>query len=92
MVMPEAHAEPELIHTFQDALHTGDGRAYEVRVYGRARADGTCIAWLEFADPSGRILRTPRETTQSSLEQVKYWADGLEHVYLEGALGRAQAI
>jgi hypothetical protein len=85
-----SETEAELIHTYQARLRTADGRAYDVRVYGRSRADGTWIGWIEFTDPSGQILRTPRETTQSSAEQVRYWADGLEAVYLEGALGRAQ--
>jgi hypothetical protein len=34
--------------------------------------------------------QTERETTQSSAEQVAYWASGLEPTYLEGALARAQ--
>lgn len=82
--------EPELIDTFLEPLRDADGTLYKVRVYGREREDGTWIGWLEFTDPTGRILRTGRETTQSSREQVTYWAEGLELTYLEGALDRAK--
>jgi hypothetical protein len=32
---------------------------------------------------------TDTETTQTSVESVRYWATGLEPLYLEGALVRA---
>ena len=81
---------PELIHTFVEPLRDAEGVVYEVRVFGLERTDGTWIGWLEFTDPLGRVLRTERETTQSSAEQVQYWAQGLEPTYLDGALGRAK--
>jgi len=34
-------------------------------------------------------MRTPRETTQPNRACTAYWASGLTHVYLDGALRRA---
>jgi hypothetical protein len=81
---------PEVIHTFLERYRAADGSLYDVRVVGRERTDGTWIGWLEFTDAAGRVLSTDRETTQSSGEQVKYWAEGLELTYLDGALDRAR--
>jgi hypothetical protein len=83
-------AGAELIYTFAEPLRAPDGTLYEVRVYGRGRHDGTWEGWLEFSNPVAGTLRTERETTQSSAEQVLYWATGLEPTYLEGALARAR--
>jgi len=84
------HSAAELIYTFAEPLAGPDGTPYEVQVYGRARSDGTWEAWLAFVNPLRGSLRTERETTQSSAEQVLYWATGLENTYLEGALARAR--
>jgi len=84
------HHTAELIYTFAEPLAGPDGTAYEVQVYGRARSDGTWEGWLEFSNPLRGRLRTERETTQSSAEQVLYWATGLEATYLDGALARAR--
>ena len=69
---------------------TGTG-IYGVRVCGQERPDRTWEGWLEF-HPSGMgsILRTDQETSQPNRTALEYWADGLEPVYLEGALARAQ--
>jgi hypothetical protein len=80
----------ELIYTFAEPLAGPDGTGYEVQVYGRARSDGTWEGWLQFVSPLRGSLRTERETTQSSAEQVLYWATGLQATYLEGALARAR--
>ena len=88
--MSEFAAPPEIIHTFLEPYRATDGTVYDVSVVGRERTDGTWIGWLEFADPAGQVLRTDRETTQSSAAQVKYWAEGLEATYLDGALDRAR--
>ena len=63
---------------------------YAVHVCGQERADGTWEGWLEF-QPSGTgpILSTGPETSQPNRAALEYWADGLEPVYLEGALARA---
>ena len=65
---------------------------YVVRICGEERVDGTWEGWLEFqpTDTSQLILRTDRETSQPNRAALEYWADGLEPIYLEGALARAQ--
>jgi hypothetical protein len=69
-----------------------DGTTYVVWVCGEERVDGTWEGWLEFhpADANQPILVTERETSQPNRAALEYWAGGLEPVYLEGALARAQ--
>ena len=68
------------------------GTTYFVRVCGEERVDGTWEGWLEFhsTDSSHTALSTAQETSQPNRSALEYWADGLEPVYLEGALARAQ--
>jgi hypothetical protein len=65
---------------------------YVVWICGEERVYGTWEGWLEFhpTDISQPILRTDQETSQSNRSAIEYWADGLEPIYLEGALVRAQ--
>ena len=52
--------------------------------------DGRWEGWIEFSDvDTGVVIRSGRETTQPSRDDVMYWATGLTRVYLEGALERA---
>ena len=83
----------ELVHEFRTPVRDLDGHLYRVRAFGRDRRDGTWIGWLAFTpEGTGKVVRrTPRETTQPSFEAVRYWASGLEPVYLEGAIARAVA-
>ena len=69
----------------------GDGHLYQARAVGRQRSDGTWIGWLEFRPRAGRVIvrRTGRETTQANRLALRYWALGLDEVYLDGALVRA---
>ncbi len=65
---------------------------YTVPVCGEERADGTWAGWLEFhpsisAEP---VLRTGQETSQPNRAALEHWASGLQPVYLEGALARAE--
>ena len=78
------------IHEFVEPVRGPEGTVYQVRVYGREREDGTWVGWLEFINPVTGRLTTERETTQSKLEDLTYWASGLEPIYLEGALARAK--
>jgi len=73
------------------AVRDGDGHLYGAKVFGRRRADGTWIGWIEFTPlgSGGLTRRTRRETTQPSEEALRYWASGIEPLYLEGALERA---
>jgi hypothetical protein len=76
-----------------DELVTSAPGTYRARVYGRAQADGRWGAWLVFFPVAGgRVIATDRETTQSTFPDLSYWASGLTHAYLEGALERALAL
>ena len=68
------------------------GTTYVVRVCGEERVDRTWEGWLEFhsIDSSHPFLSTEQETSQPNRSALEYWADGLEDIYLEGALARAQ--
>jgi hypothetical protein len=65
---------------------------YTVLIYGNERLDSTWEGWLEFhpGDPTQPALRTNQETSQPNRAAIEYWASGLEPIYLEGALARAQ--
>jgi hypothetical protein len=79
-----------LIHTFKNQVHDADGHAYIGRAIGRQRSDGLWVGWLEFRPKTGKLVRrSPIETTQPNREALRYWASGLERIYLEGALERA---
>jgi hypothetical protein len=80
-----------LIHEHPTKVISGNTR-YVVHVCGQERADGMWEGWIEFhpTDSSHPILITERETSQPNLVALEYWADGLQPIYLEGALARAQ--
>ena len=68
------------------------GTTYAVRICGEQRVDGTWEAWLEFhpTDTGHPVLLTDQESSQPNRTALEYWVDGLEPIYLEGALARAQ--
>ncbi len=78
------------IHNVTTPLRVGD-TLYSARVMGRRREDdGLWEGWIEFVLSDGTAtLRTGRETVQSNLQALRYWATGLEPTYLDGALARA---
>jgi hypothetical protein len=82
------------IQQYSQVVHGKDHRHYVARVYAaqhpdRSRWDG----WFVFFPlDGGRELATDRETTQSSLSAVAYWATAITTTYLEGALERARAL
>jgi len=79
----------ELIQTYAEAVRDVQGDEYTAHAYGEERADGNWEGWLEFHSTSGEVRRTGRETTQPNREALRYWASGLEPVYLDGAFARA---
>jgi hypothetical protein len=64
---------------------------YVVWICAEERVDGTWEGWLEFhpTDSTQPTLRTDQETSQPNRSAIEYWADGLEPIYVEGALARA---
>ncbi len=69
------------------------GRRYVARVYSACRPDDLWDGWFVFFPlDGGRTRATDRETTQSTLAAVRYWASGITTVYLDGALERARAL
>lgn len=80
----------EMVHERLISLVGTDGQMYAVvRVYAQPMPKGAWEGWLEFTTEAGDRVVTDRETTQSKLQDVAYWASGLEPVFLEGALARA---
>jgi hypothetical protein len=82
----------ELIQEFVSQIADADGHVYSARAMGRQRKGRTVWeGWLEFAPLGGRgiVRRSQIETTQPNREALRYWASGIETVYLEGALERA---
>ena len=83
---------PELIHEYETRILDSNGNAWVVRALGDPQSGGTWFGWLEFrslATPA-RVLQTDRETTQPNRDALRYWATGLEPIYLEGAFARAR--
>lgn len=81
----------ELVHERTIGLRDESGVVYDrARVYGEPQDDGRWAGVIEFVSvDGGRVVRTPRETTQRNTSDIAYWATGLEAVYFEGALDRA---
>ena len=84
----------QFIHEHSARVRGQDGTEYRAITYAKRRDDGTWEAWLEFkpSAPSAAVLRTGQETSQPDRKAVEYWAGGLEPVYLEGALARANRV
>ncbi len=80
----------EIVYERMLALADRQGTPYDLAVVYAERQGVTWAGWIEFVSVDGdRVVRTDRETTQSSLQGVTYWATGLEPLYFEGALDRA---
>ena len=81
-----------IAHHYDEPVARG-GITYRARVYTEIETDGMWTAWIVFFPAGGgRVISTDRETTQSNLEAVRYWASGLTHTYLHGALDRALSL
>src|SRR5918995_287901 len=81
-----------LAHHYEELLTSAAG-TYRARVYGQPMDDGRWSGSLVFVPVGGgRLIGTDRETTQSTLADLTYWASGLSEVYLQGALARALAL
>lgn len=80
----------EVLVQFSDPVSDSDGITYTARACGAESDNGHWQAWIEFIPLNGADpIRSGRETTQPNRTDTVYWATGLTHVYLEGALQRA---
>jgi hypothetical protein len=82
----------EVVHEYTSEVEDEDGHVYSARAMGRRRKGATVWeGWLAFTPRGGggMIRLSPIETTQPNRGALVYWAEGLERVYLEGALERA---
>ena len=80
----------EVLVEFDAAFPGPGGATYAPRACARVTEEGMWEGWIEFSDlETGVVIRSTRETTQPSRDDVMYWATGLTRVYLEGALARA---
>jgi hypothetical protein len=79
------------VQQYSDIL-VDDGNRYVARVYAAPRPNGMWDGWFVFLPlDQGPELAAGCETTQSTLAHVKYWAEGISTVYLQGAFERARA-
>ena len=78
----------DVLVRFTELVPGNDGREYQPQACGTIGLDGLWVGWIEFLSPAGAI-RTERETSQPNRADLMYWAQGLTHTYLEGALTRA---
>ena len=79
----------EVLAEFAD-LVVHHGAEYHAQACGAPAGDNLWEGWIEFVPLDGSpAVRTARETTQPNRTDTVYWATGLTHVYLEGALHRA---
>lgn len=77
---------------YEEPVVADDGTAFRACARGRLRDDGLWEGWFELTSvATGAVRTTERETTQPNLTDLEYWATGISHVYLEGALRRAVA-
>jgi hypothetical protein len=80
----------EVLVTFTEPTKSATGDLYYGRAIAKAVKDGTWEGWVEFVlAGADEVVTTARETSQPNRELMRYWAQGLSAVYLEGALERA---
>jgi hypothetical protein len=81
----------ELIQTYAEVVRDSRDVPFIASAHGEERDDGTWEGWLEFSPAAGEgpTRRTGRETTQPNRDALRYWASGLEPLYLDGAFARA---
>lgn len=78
-----------VLTTFPEPLSGPDGTAYVAKICGRLGPEGRWEGWVEFVPEGGTpVMRSRRETTQSSLKTLQSWAERLSAVYLVGSLER----
>lgn len=81
----------EVLVDFENTIAGADGSRWAARACGRQGPGELWEGWIEFVplDLEQLPVRSRRETTQPTREDLLYWATGLTTVYLRGALTRA---
>ena len=81
----------EVLVDYEQTIAGDDGSRWAARACGRQGPGNMWEGWIEFVplDLEQKPVRSRRETTQPSREDLLYWATGLTSVYLRGALTRA---
>lgn len=82
----------EVLVDYENTISDADGSRWAARACGRPGVGSNLWeGWIEFVplDLERKPIRSGRETTQPSREDLLYWATGLTPVYLRGALTRA---
>jgi hypothetical protein len=84
----------EVLVDYENTISDAEGSRWAARACGRAGVGKLWEGWIEFIplDLHRKPIRTGRETTQPSREDLLYWATGLTPVYLRGALTRALSV
>ena len=77
----------EVLVDCENTIAGADGGRWATRACGRLGAHNIWEGWIEFVplDLERKPIRSRRETTQPSREDLLYWATGLTPVYLRGA-------
>lgn len=81
----------EHIHTFSAPVSDESGTVWRGSAYGRP-ADSLWVGSIAFVNEAGEMVETGVETTQPDRAALEYWAPGIEPIYLDGALTRAQGL
>ena len=81
----------EVLASFTTPVRDDFG-SYYARAVGRPAPDNMWEGWIEFVPigGGGDVLVSGVESRQPERQFLEYWATGLTHVYLEGALSRAR--
>jgi hypothetical protein len=81
---------PVVLSFEQAVVSPRDRTRYWARVCGRLQPNGLWESWIE-CEPvgSGSVVRTGREATSCTRDELASWASGLSADYLQRALERA---
>lgn len=81
----------EVLVDYENTISDAEGSRWAARACGRHGVGNLWEGWIEFVPLAleRKPIRSGRETTQPSREDLLYWATGLTPVYLRGALIRA---
>jgi hypothetical protein len=84
------HITPVVLSFEQAVVSPRDRTRYWARACGRLQPNGLWEGWIE-CEPvgSGSVVRTGREVTGRTRDDLARWASGLSAVYLQRALERA---